>query len=167
VARELAGRRDLHFIFCGEGAFRPRMEEMTRDLSNVSLLPLQPVEQLNELLNAADIHLLPQSAQAADLVMPSKLTGMLASGRPIIATAAAGTQVAHVVENCGIAVEPGDAQGLRGAVEFLASSPELRGRMGAAARNYAEVNLGRDQVLGRFEAEMLKLLNRTPEYSLT
>jgi hypothetical protein len=39
-------------------------------------------QRLNELLNLADIHLLPQNARAADLVMPSKLTGMLASGRP-------------------------------------------------------------------------------------
>ena len=55
-------------------------------LPNVRLLPLQPSERLSELLGMADIHLLPQSPDAADLVLPSKLSGMLASGRPVIAT---------------------------------------------------------------------------------
>ena len=54
--------------------------------------------RLNELLNLADIHVLPQSAGAADLVMPSKLTGMLASGRPVIVTAHPGTELADVID---------------------------------------------------------------------
>lgn len=167
LAREYASRRDAHFIFCGEGAFRPQMEEMTRGLGNVSLLPLQPADRLNELLNAADIHLLPQYGNAADLVMPSKLTGMLASGRPVIATVNQGTQVAKVIENCGIAVTPGDLGALCHAVDRLAADPDLRQRLGKAARSFAEKNLGRDEVLQRFEAEMLSLLNGSREYSLT
>ena len=148
----------LHFIFCGDGAFRPQLEQMTAGLGNVSLLPLQPVARLNELLNAADIHLLPQRGDAADLVMPSKLTGMLASGRPIVATAAAGTQVAHAVADRGMAVPPGDLQALREAVLLLAADRELRLEMGREARLYAEEYLGRDQVLRRFEAAMQGLL---------
>lgn len=167
VARTLEHREDLRFVFCGEGAFRPRIEEMTRGMRNVVLLPLQPLEQLNELLNAADIHLLPQREDAADLVMPSKLTGMLASGRPAIATAAPGTQVAEAVEGHGITVAPGHAGELRQAIEFLAGDPGLRSRMGAAAREYAVRHLGRDGVLGRFEAEMMMLVQQAPEYSLT
>ena len=62
------------------------------------LLPLQPADRLNELLNLADIHLLPQRADAADLVMPSKLTGMMASGRAVLATASPGTQLATVID---------------------------------------------------------------------
>jgi len=52
---------------------------------NVIWIPLQPLERLNDLLNMADIHLLPQRSGAADLLMPSKLTGMLSSGRPVVA----------------------------------------------------------------------------------
>jgi len=164
LARKFAGRSDLHFLFCGEGAFRPRMEELTAGLGNVTLLPLQPAERLNELLNAADIHLLPQSGQAADLVMPSKLTGMLASGRPIIATAAAGTQVADVVEMCGIAVDPDNPDELERAVELLAADSGLRRRLGAAARSYAEEHLGRDEVLQRFADELAAMAGRSTGY---
>jgi colanic acid biosynthesis glycosyl transferase WcaI len=57
----------------------------------VQFLPLQPLRRLSDLLALADIHLLPQRADAADLVMPSKLGGMLASARPVVTTAAAST----------------------------------------------------------------------------
>ena len=158
LAAQLRDDPRLHFVFCGDGAFRPQLEQMTAGLENVSLLPLQPVEKLNELLNAADIHLLPQKEDAADLVMPSKLTGMLASGRPVISTAAAGTQVAEVVAGRGINVPPGDGRTLLEAVLTLASDKTLRQQMGRAARLYAEEHLGREQVLRRFEFEMERLL---------
>ena len=64
----------------------------------------------------ADIHLLPQKAEAADLVMPSKLGGMLASGRPVVASAAAGTQIALMVASCGTVVAPADGPAMGAAV---------------------------------------------------
>jgi colanic acid biosynthesis glycosyl transferase WcaI len=158
LAAQLRDDSRLHFVFCGDGAFRPQLEQMTAGLKNVSLLPLQPVERLNELLNAADIHLLPQKEDAADLVMPSKLTGMLASGRPVISTAAAGTQVADVVAGRGINVAPGDGHTLLEAVLTLAEDKRMREEMGRAARLYAEEHLGREQVLRRFEIEMQSLV---------
>ncbi len=161
LASQLRDDPRLHFVFCGDGAFRPQLEQMTAGLSNVSLLPLQPIEKLNELLNAADIHLLPQKEDAADLVMPSKLTGMLASGRPIISTAAAGTQVAEVVAGRGINVPPRDERTLLKAVLTLAANKAMREEMGRAARLYAEEHLGREQVLLRFELEMERLLTES------
>ena len=157
----------IHFLFCGDGAFRPQLESLVTNHANVTLLPLQPVERLNDLLNAADIHLLPQRAGAADLVMPSKLTGMLSSGRPIIATADAGTQVAHVVngqssnEACGIVVPAEAPQALNTAVTTLINNPTLRTQLGANARNYAIQHLGKQQVLEQFERDMQSLL--TPQ----
>lgn len=158
LAHQLQDDPRLHFVFCGDGAFRPQLEQMTAGLQNVSLLPLQPVEKLNELLNAADIHLLPQKEDAAALVMPSKLTGMLASGRPVIATASPGTQFAEAVSGCGINVTPGDLDALHKAVLTLAANAPLRREMGRAARLFALENLGREQVLRRFEAAMQVLL---------
>jgi len=151
LAARLRGHERLHFVFCGDGAYRPQLEQAVQGSDNVTFLPLQPLERLNDLLNAADIHLLPQRAGAADLVMPSKLTGMLASGRPVIATAAEGTQISHAVEGCGIVVEPGDAEAMAEAVELLAGNDELRRRMGYAARVYAKRELALEAVLLRFE----------------
>ncbi len=150
----------VHFVFCGDGALRPMLEQAVAGLSNVTMLPLQPVSALNDLLNAADVHLLPQRADAADLVMPSKLTGMLASGRPVIATAAKGTQVATAIQGCGIAVEPGDVAGVIDAVSRLTDSAVLRREMGVNARIHAVEHLGKDRVLQRFEQQLRDLTGR-------
>lgn len=152
LVREFAADARMHFIFCGDGAYHPQLAGMMQGAANVTMLPLQPYDRLNDLLNAADIHLLPQRPDAADLVMPSKLTGMLASGRPVIATAAMGTQVALAVSSCGIAVPPLDHAALFAAVRLLANAPEMRQTMGAAAREHAVEHLGRERVLERFEA---------------
>ncbi len=162
LAKAFATERHVHFLFCGDGTYRPLLEGGVSNLPNVMLLPLQPAERLNDLLNAADIHLLPQRADAADLVMPSKLTGMLASGRPVLTTAERGTQVASVVGGddtmgtppCGIVVSPGDLAQLTDAAHALAANYALRRELGMAARAYAIRFLGKDQVLLRFEADL-------------
>lgn len=154
----------VHFIFCGDGAFRPQLEALVAHRTNVTMLPLQPYLRLNDLLNAADIHLLPQRAGAADLVMPSKLTGMLSSGRPVLATAEPDTQVGHVVggyapeEACGMIVPAEDADALHAAVKSLVNDAGLRKRFGGNARRFAVEHLGREQVLERFERNLRELL---------
>ncbi len=153
----------VHFIFCGDGAFRPRLEALVAHYSNVTLLPLQPYQRLNDLLNAADIHLLPQRSGAADLVMPSKLTGMLSSGRPVLATAEPDTQVGHVVggyseeDACGVTVPAEDPDALHAAVKRLVNDVSLRERLGSNARRYAVEHLGREQVLSRFDKDLRRL----------
>ena len=154
----------VHFLFCGDGAFRPQLEVLAAGLRNVTLLPLQPVKRLNALLNAADIHLLPQRAGAADLVMPSKLTGMLSSGRPVLATADRGTMLAEVISGVeeggaalGLTVSPGDAEGLREAAKRLIESSALRHTQGRNARRYAVLRLSKGEVLARFEEQLQHL----------
>lgn len=159
LARAFANDSRVHFIFCGDGAFRPQLEILADGLPNVTLLPLQPLERLNDLLNAADIHLLPQRSGAADLVMPSRLTGMLASGRPVVATACPGTQLALVVEGRGLAVPAEDPEALYAAVLRLVDDEELRRGLGRAAREYAVEHLGKKQVLERFEDDLMKLVD--------
>lgn len=158
LARTFEDDARVHFLFCGDGAFRPQLETLVAHLPNVTLLPLQPFARLNDLLNAADIHLLPQRAGAADLVMPSKLTGMLSSGRPVIATADEGTQVAHVVEGCGLVVPAENAPALHAAVDRLIDDEPLRQQLGAAARRYAVEHLGKEQVLEQFERDLRSLI---------
>jgi len=155
AASRMAGRNGLRFVFCGEGSGKAMLANLTSKLANVQWIPLQPFARLNDLLNLADIHLLPQKADAADLVMPSKLTGILASGRPVVATARPGTQLAQVVEGRGIVVEPGDASAFASAIEQLAVCPGLRESLGANARDYALAALEKESVLSRFEQELL------------
>ena len=93
------------------------------------ILPLQlPSGRLADLLSMADIHLLPQSPDAADLVLPSKLSGMLASGRPVIATCRSGTEISGIVSQCGIVVEPENSSNLALAILNLADDPASKVR---------------------------------------
>src|SRR5262249_60647601 len=119
VASALANT-PVHLGLAGAGAASPRLKAATEGMAKVHWFALQPVEKLNDLLNAADIHLLPQRADAADLVMPSKLAFMLASGKPVVAGAAPGTALARAIEGAGIAVPPGDASAMAAAVLDLA-----------------------------------------------
>jgi colanic acid biosynthesis glycosyl transferase WcaI len=147
----------VHLLLAGAGAARRRLEAATSGMAQVHWLPVQPLERLNDLLNAADIHLLPQRADAADLVMPSKLAFMLASGRPVVAGAAAGTAVARAVEGVGLVVAPGEGIAMAAAVEALACDPERRRRLGEAARARAVADLDREAILGRFEQALVSL----------
>jgi colanic acid biosynthesis glycosyl transferase WcaI len=142
---------EVMFVLCGDGVCKADIERECEGLPNVRLLPLQPAERLGELLGMADIQLLPQHAEAADLVMPSKLTGMLSSGRPVLATANPGTELALVVKGRGIVVPPDDLPSFMGALKTLVDSPQLRADYGLAARRYAEEHLARDRVLAQFE----------------
>jgi colanic acid biosynthesis glycosyl transferase WcaI len=161
LAKAFAEDEHVHFLFCGDGAFRPMLETEVAGLKNVTLLPLQPSEKLNDLLNTADVHLLLQRAGAADLVMPSKLTGMLASGRPVLATADPGTQVANVVEGRGIVVGAESPACLVQALRRLVNDAGLRARLGAESRAYAVQHLGREQVLERFERNLHDVMTGT------
>jgi colanic acid biosynthesis glycosyl transferase WcaI len=162
AARQLSHRSDLRFVFCGEGSYRQVFAEKAKGLSNVTFLPLQPSDRLNDLLNMADVHLLPQRAGAADLVMPSKLTGMLASGRPVLATAHPGTQLASAVRGLGIAVPPGDLDAFVAAILELAADRDLRLMLGQEARRYAVSHLDSLLILDQFEQSLLAVCGISP-----
>jgi colanic acid biosynthesis glycosyl transferase WcaI len=145
---------NISFVFCGNGAGRADLMARCSALPNVRFIDLQPVERLGDLLGLADVHLLPQRADAADLVMPSKLTGMLSSGRPVLAGARADTELGRVVSTCGRIVPPENAQAFADALLSLASQPELRRELGQRARACAEERFARDSVLERFERDL-------------
>ena len=155
AASRLSRCPGLRFVFCGEGPGRQMLSDRAKDLPNVTLLPVQPADRLNDLLNLADIHLLPQLADAADMVMPSKLTGMMASGRGTIATALPGTQLFEALQGAGVVTSPGDVEAFIAALLRLVEEPPLRKRLGQEARSYAVTHLNREEILHRFERSML------------
>ena len=151
LASLLRENASIQFVYCGEGVGRRALVQACAGLPNVRFLDLQPAERLPELLGLADIHLLPQRADAADLVMPSKLTGMLSSGRPVVAGARPDTELGQVVAHCGKLAVPDDAASFAAAVQSLAAQPDLRQALGRRARAWAEEKLSRDAVLRHFE----------------
>lgn len=158
AARLLARRPDIVFLICGEGPQRAALERAAADLSSVRFLPLQPAARLSDLLGLATVHLLPQLAGAADLLLPSKLTNMLASGRPVVATAEPGTGLAVEVDGCGVVTTPGDATALADAIERLVDDPARTAALGRAARARAEERWSGERIIGAFEMELARVV---------
>jgi len=154
----LVDRPDIKFILCGDGAERARLKQKYAGLDNVVWMALQPIDELNNLLNVADVHALPQLADAADLVMPSKLTGMMASGRPTVASASDGTEGHAVVSGKGLVVPPGDSAAFAQAIRTLADSPDQRQALGRISREYAIANFGKAAILAKFEQDLQALI---------
>jgi len=149
--QRLADLPDLVWLLAGEGPSKAQLEAATATMDQVRILPLQPAERLNDWLNLADVHLLPQKAGAADLVLPSKLLGILASGRPLVASSPAGSELGQLAELAGIRVEPEDGAGFAAALRQLLSDAALRQRLGQAARELAKQRFGREAVLGQLD----------------
>ncbi|MFD2134677.1 glycosyltransferase [Novosphingobium resinovorum] len=159
AARLLRHRNDLTFIICGQGPNRAALEELASDLTNIQFHDLQDRERLNELLGLATLHLMPQLAGAADLVLPSKLTNMLASGRPVVATAEPGTGLAEEIVDCGIITQPGSAKAFAEGIESLLDNPVLAAHYGENGRQRAEKRWAKDQILARLDAELVDVVN--------
>jgi colanic acid biosynthesis glycosyl transferase WcaI len=148
----------IHYVFCGDG---PGKEQLIKDcvnLRNVHFLNFQPLADLPGLLSMADIHLLPQRGNVRDLVLPSKLTGMLASGRPILACAHPDTELARLVQDCGIAVHPDSLTALQEGFMTLVNDIDMRNRLGLRGKAYASKNLDRPSILTNFESKLNAML---------
>ncbi|KAA8606411.1 colanic acid biosynthesis glycosyl transferase [Salipiger aestuarii] len=154
MARRLRHRTDLTIAVCGDGPMRGILKQQAQDLPMMRFFPLQPVDRLSDLLGMADLHLLPQIAGAADLVLPSKLTNMLASGRPVLATADPDTALGQEVTGCGRLVPPGDAAALAREVEALLDDAPERTRLGAAAGARAVERWDMRSILARFREQI-------------
>ena len=165
AAQQLRADERLKFLICGDGAGRTRVEAWVRArrLTNVRHLPLQPAERLGDLLNAGDIQVLTQRADTEGSVMPSKLGGMLASGRPVAAAVDSAGSVAEVLGESGggIAVEAQDAGALAQVLRSLADDPGRRSKTGALGREYVVRNWSRDAVLAQFYDRALQLCRAT------
>lgn len=160
AARHLSARDDIAFVICGEGPNRTRLADLAGGLGNVQFHDLQPVSRMGDFLSLASVHLLPQIPGAADLVLPSKLTNMLASGRPVVATADNGTGLYDEVEGCGINTPPGDATSLAAAIAQLVDDAGLRARYGAEARRRAAERWSQRAIVDAMEARMYRVVER-------
>ena len=120
AAERLVDDTRLAFVLVGEGPEKPQLMARYGHLPNVYFLPLQPEEHLCELLNFADLQVLPQAKGVADLVLPSKLGGMLASGKPVLVTADEGTELFELLYGTAIIVPTGDSEAMAREIQRLA-----------------------------------------------
>jgi len=155
AAARLGERGDLCFLIVGEGAGKQRLIDMVADnrLDNVLFAPLQPYEDLPALLASADCHLVIQKRGAADAVLPSKLTNILAVGGNAVITADPDTSLGQLCEeHPGIAVlvEPESLEALIEGIQQTLALPLPNN----VASHYADEYLDKDRILTRFIEEI-------------
>jgi colanic acid biosynthesis glycosyl transferase WcaI len=123
AAEELAPEGRIQVVVAGEGPAKAELQARFGHLPNLRFLPFQPYARLNAFLNMPDLHVLPQDRSTADLVLPSKLGGMLASGKPILVTAEPETELAQVLGDAVAYAMPGCARSLAEAIRSLSEKP--------------------------------------------
>jgi colanic acid biosynthesis glycosyl transferase WcaI len=145
----------VHFVFAGGGVRRAEIEAFARQHPGapIDLLPYAPAAELAAHLRSADVLLASLEPAWAGCMVPSKLQGMLAAGRPALFVGPRECFLARAIEEAGAGwvVAPGDVAGLRRCIE-LAQDPAERARRGAAARAYAAVHFDRDRNSQRLAA---------------
>jgi glycosyltransferase involved in cell wall biosynthesis len=138
AARRLRDRDDIVFLYVGHG---PRLNEVrdaqaAEGLANVRFLDYFPREQLHASLSLADVHLISLRREMTGVVVPGKLYGAMASGRPVLLVGPEHCESADTIRqaDCGLTVRLGDVDGLVDALTRLAANPGLVQQSGARGR---------------------------------
>jgi glycosyltransferase involved in cell wall biosynthesis len=139
AARRLHDRTEVVFVFAGAG---PRLGEVKaarerHGLANVRLLDYVPRSHLHMSLSMADVHLISMRPEMTGIVVPGKLYGIMAAGRPAVFVGPRHCESADTIRTAGggITVERGDVEGLVAALTHLAADPSLVRRMGERGRS--------------------------------
>jgi colanic acid biosynthesis glycosyl transferase WcaI len=154
LAQELRGRGSpLRVRLRGRGSQEEliRQEVKNRGLQNVDIRDLIRPEGLADGLAEGDIHLVPQDPSIADYAVPSKIYGIMAAGRPFVATARRDSTLWRLREESGafVCVPPNDAKSFASAVMKLAANPARRMELGQRGRDYVTQHCAKKTSLGR------------------
>lgn len=159
--RALKDDARFYFLFVGSGPRRAEVEAFieAEGIANASYRDYFPREELAASLSAGDVHLLTLRESMAGVVVPSKLYGILAAGRPVVMVGPERSEPAQAIRrhDVGVVVDPeagGTGADLVAALRGLADDPDARRRMGARARAAFEAEYDRG-VLCEAWAELL------------
>jgi colanic acid biosynthesis glycosyl transferase WcaI len=158
AARSLAPNDKVRFVFIGDGAKKTQIDafRQAHHLKNIMMLPYQPRERLRETLAAGDIHLISLDAKVQGFIVPSKLAGILAVGRPVLFLGDGANSIAAALRRvqCGYVIPEGDVRQLEKVIKGLIENPEERRRLGESARNLFAREYDRTSVVPKIIAEI-------------
>ena len=157
-AKFLEGNTNVKFVICGFGPYKENLISLQKKLhlKNVIFLPLQPANLFNQFLNMADVHLILQKSNASDLVLPSKLSAVLAIGGISLVSADPGTSLYEIMHtsDMGYVIQPENQDALNTAIlNAIENNNEEKEKN---ARSYAETFLCINSILLNFSENVLK-----------
>ncbi|WP_042504115.1 WcaI family glycosyltransferase [Algibacter lectus] len=150
--------KDIEVIIVGEGAEKENVLNILKPFNFVKHYNLVPFDELPLLLSSADLHILFQKTDVIDTVMPSKLLGMMASGKPSIVTGNLKSEVATVFKESkgGYYFDGGSIKDVLERVDVLIKDEKLRKSLGLNAKDYVTRKYSKNEVLNDFSTELIK-----------
>jgi glycosyltransferase involved in cell wall biosynthesis len=149
----LRAKERLTIAIVGDGSRRAWLEAEVarRNLSNVVFLPYQPKETLHDSFAAADAFLVSLKPGIEGYIVPSKLYGILAAGRPYVAAVDPSCEAAEIAvsHRCGLLAKPGDPADLADKIAILYDAQASTKQMGANARE-AALRFDRTVAVGQY-----------------
>ena len=154
---------DLRIVVAGFGARHSEVVELAERLDvmdRVRFLPYQKRKRLSLSLSSADLHVVGLAKGLAGYVVPSRLYGVLAAGRPVIAAAEEDSETARLVSEvgCGIVIEPGRPELLARTIRAAREGAYDLDAMGRRGREYVEHEADRSVAMKRYRALVAELL---------
>ena len=161
AAKELSWNPRILFLFIGDGVRKREIESYVQkeSLNNVKSLPYQPREMLKFSLSAGDVHLVSLRKGLEGLLVPSKIYGIMASGRPVIFLGSEKSEVGEIIQNArgGYVVSEDDSPQLVKYLALMEHLPEMGKKLGENNRKAFETLYDRPLALQKFES-LLKSL---------
>lgn len=147
VAASLQDNENIGFILVGEGAYKKQVEERIAadGITNVTLMPFQPYEQISQVFSLGDCGLIISKKGVGSNSVPSKTWSVMSASRPVLASFDKGSELDDIVtgSGCGICVDANDPDAFREAILRLAADKAACAEMGKNGRCYIEENLTR------------------------
>lgn len=160
---QLRDHEHVRFVFVGGGR---RLEEIKafkeqHGLANVQFRPYQPRSAIPHSLSVGDVHLISQRPALTGMLVPCKLFGVMAAGRPVLYIGASEAEVGRIVEEvgCGTTISPGDENTLTQAINYLARNPDAGAAQGRLGREAMEHRFDRRFACAAWERLLVEVSN--------
>ncbi len=155
AAERLREQKDIKFLFVGGGHLRTLLDEEARkrNLTSIVTRPYQPRSHLAQSLSAPDVHWVSLLPSLEGLILPSKLYGIAAAGRPLIMVGDPDGDISRwsVYGEFGFSVQVGASDSFESAVLALRNDRARTRKMGLNARAFLEHHARRESVYGLWD----------------
>ena len=161
VIGKFKNREDVVFAFVGDGTVKGKIESYVNEnkLENVTFIPYQDKTDLIYSLNAADIHWVVNAKGIKGVSVPSKLYGVMASGKPVLGVLDKGSEARLIVEecNCGVCIEPENYSEIYNKINYILENKTIIESLGSNGRTYLEKNLTKDVSINKYKNTILSI----------
>lgn len=147
VAKALEANSDIHFVLIGNGAYKKQLEKtiQERNITNVTLLPFQPYEDISHVFSLGDVGIVISKPGVGQNSVPSKTWSIMSASRPVLANFDE-NELKTIIEKhrCGIFTKSGDKVAFCDAITTLYRDRELCREYGRNGRQFVLDNLTKE-----------------------